>query len=184
VKARLYDAGARRSRSLEADRSTLLAEAQGRVLEIGAGTGLNARHYPHGVDVVYTEPDPAMALRVPVVAAAAEELPFDDGSFDTVVSTLVLCSVSDLEQAIAEIRRVLASDGRLLFLEHVRAEEGSRLARWQDRLNPAWRAFAGCDCNRRTVDALARVFRLEVRSARFAPPFAHPVFAGVARSLS
>jgi hypothetical protein len=109
VKARLYDAGARRSRSLEADRSTLLAEAQG---------------------------------------------------------------------------RVLASDGRLLFLEHVRAEEGSRLARWQDRLNPAWRAFAGCDCNRRTVDALARVFRLEVRSARFAPPFAHPVVAGIARSLS
>jgi SAM-dependent methyltransferase len=180
VKARLYDAGARRSPSLEADRAALLAGAQGHVLEIGTGTGLNVRHYPQGVDVVYTEPDPAMARRVPVVPAAAEELPFADGSFDTVVSTLVLCSVSDLDRAIAEIRRVLAADGRLLFLEHVRAEEGSRLARWQDRLNPAWHAVAGCDCNRRTLDALARVFRLEVRPARFAPPFARPVVAGVA----
>jgi SAM-dependent methyltransferase len=180
VKARLYDAGARRSRSLEADRSSLLADAAGRVLEIGAGTGLNARHYPAGVEVVYTEPDPAMALRVPTVTAPAEELPFGDASFDTVVSTLVLCSVTDLERAVAEIRRVLAPGGQLLFLEHVRAEDGSSLARWQDRLNPLWHAAAGCDCNRRTVEALERLFDVELREASFRPPFARPVVAGAA----
>lgn len=181
MKAALYDAGARRSRALEAERARLLAGARGRVLEIGAGTGLNARHYPPGVEVVYTEPDAAMERRVPLVQAPAEDLPFDAASFDTVVSTLVLCSVSDLERAIAEIRRVLAPHGTLLFLEHVRAADGSRLARWQDRLNPVWHAVAGCDCNRRTLEALGDAFAVEARETRFRPPFARPVFAGVAR---
>ena len=180
MKAALYDIGARRSHTLEADRAELLADAHGRVLEIGAGTGLNARHYPAAAEVTFTEPDPAMARRVPMLLAPAESLPFADASFDTVVSTLVLCSVSDLDRAVAEIRRVLVPDGRLLFLEHVRAADGSRLARWQDRLNPLWHAVAGCDCNRRTVDALARVFAVEVRQPRFQPPFAHPVVAGAA----
>ena len=180
MKARLYDAGARRSRGLETERASLLADARGRVLEVGAGTGLNARHYPAGVEVVYTEPDPEMALRVPVIAAPAEELPFDDGSFDTVVSTLVLCAVSDPERAIAEIRRVLVPGGRLLFLEHVRADDGSALARWQDRLNPLWRAVAGCNCNRRTIEKLERVFEVDVRTAGFRPPFSRPVVVGVA----
>lgn len=180
MRAALYDAGARRSHDLEADRTELLAAARGRVLEIGAGTGLNVRHYPRDTEVTFTEPDTKMARRVPMVQASAEELPFADGSFDTVVSTLVLCSVDDLERSVAEIRRVLAPQGRLLFLEHVRAADGSRLARWQDRLNPLWHAVAGCDCNRRTVDVLARLFEVEVRQPRFRPPFAHPVVAGAA----
>src|SRR4051794_9334539 len=141
-------------RGIAAARRDLLADAHGRVLEIGAGTGLNVAHYPAGLDVVYTEPDPHMARRLrarvtDLVEAPAEALPFADGSFDTVVSTLVLCTVSDVPAALAEIRRVLRPGGRLLFLEHVRAPSGSRLEHWQDRLHGPWKAFAcGCHCNR------------------------------------
>jgi SAM-dependent methyltransferase len=180
VNGRLYDAVVRRSRALEAARAQLLAGAQGRVLEIGAGTGLNARHYPEGVEVTFTEPDPRMARRVHMLQARAEELPFDDGSFDTVVSTLVLCSVDDLERSLREIRRVLAPGGTLLFLEHVRGAEGSRLARWQDRVAPVWRVLAdGCRCNRRTLAALEAVFEtVEARDAGFRPPLTRPVLCG------
>jgi ubiquinone/menaquinone biosynthesis C-methylase UbiE len=125
----------------------------------------------------------AKRARVRVVAAAAERLPFPAESFDTVVSTLVLCSVADLEAAIAEIRRVLRPTGRLLFLEHVRAPAGTRLARWQDRLNPAWRRVAGgCNCNRSTIDALrAGGFVVDVAPVAFRPPLVRPVLAGSGR---
>src|SRR3954469_9228356 len=98
-------------RGMAARRRDLLASARGRVLELGAGTGLNLRHYPDGVDLVLSEPDPAMRARlkrragsaVPVVDAGAERLPFPDDSFDTVVSTLVLCTVADPDAALAEV---------------------------------------------------------------------------------
>ena len=77
-----------------------------------------------------------------VVEARAEQLPFPDATFDTVVSTLVLCTVADPEAALDEIRRVLRPDGSLLFLEHVRSDD-ARLARWQDRLHGLWGATAG-----------------------------------------
>ena len=155
-------------RGLARRRRELLAQARGRVLEVGAGTGLNLPYY--GVDVtelVLADPEPPMVARLErrlrecgrpgrVVKAGAEALPFEDGSFDAVVSTLVLCTVDDPSAALREIRRVLAAGGWLLFLEHVRAEEGSRLARWQDRLEKPWRAFAyGCRCNRDTLGLLA-----------------------------
>jgi ubiquinone/menaquinone biosynthesis C-methylase UbiE len=152
---------------LAARRRALLRQAAGRVLEIGAGTGLNARHYPDDVELVLSEPDELMADRlrdrvatlgrpVTVVLAGAEALPFADGEFDTVVSTLVLCTVPDMDTALREIHRVLKPGGRLLFMEHVRSES-PRWARWQDRLNRPWRAFAeGCNCNRATLDVLAR----------------------------
>ena len=151
---------------LAARRRALVAQASGRVLEIGAGTGLNARHYPDHVDLVLSEPDEAMADRLrdrvakmkrptTVVLAGAETLPFADDEFDTVVSTLVLCTVPDPEVALLEIHRVLKPGGRLLFMEHIRSES-ARWARWQDRLNGPWRAFAeGCNCNRSTLDTLA-----------------------------
>ena len=148
-------------------RRALVAQAHGRVLEIGAGTGLNAAHYADDVDLILSEPDEAMAARLrtrvaalglgaEVVLAGAEALPFADASFDTVVSTLVLCTVPDQDAALHEITRLLRPGGQLLFMEHVRSDS-SRWARWQDRLNRPWRAFAdGCNCNRPTLDTLAR----------------------------
>jgi SAM-dependent methyltransferase len=150
---------------LAARRRALVQQASGRVLEIGAGTGLNLRHYADDAELVLSEPDAAMADRLrrrvagrrrpaTVVLAPAEALPFADGEFDTVVSTLVLCTVPDQAAALREIRRVLRPGGRLLFMEHIRSES-PRWARWQDRLNPPWRAFAeGCNCNRATLDVI------------------------------
>ncbi len=115
-------------------RRDLLAEARGAVLEIGAGTGLNLRHYPADLDeLVLAEPGARIGGHIDLgrapagvptrlEQAPAEYLPFEDGSFDTVVSTLVLCTVSDPRRAVAEVARVLRPGGRLLFLEHVRAE--------------------------------------------------------------
>jgi SAM-dependent methyltransferase len=150
---------------LAALRHALVQQARGRVLEIGAGTGLNLRHYADDAELVLSEPDAAMADRLrrrvaerhrpaTVVLAPAEALPFADGEFDTVVSTLVLCTVPDQAAALREIRRVLRPGGQLLFMEHIRSES-PRWARWQDRLNTPWRAFAeGCNCNRATLDVI------------------------------
>jgi ubiquinone/menaquinone biosynthesis C-methylase UbiE len=146
---------------LRAMRAELLAEAQGDVLEIGAGTGLNAGHYRDDrvTRLVLTEPDAAMAKRLrakaparaEVVEAPADRLPFADGSFDTVAATLVLCTVPDPGAALREIARVLRPGGRLLFLEHVRAGD-ERTARWQDRLERPWGWLAGgCHPNRDTI---------------------------------
>jgi ubiquinone/menaquinone biosynthesis C-methylase UbiE len=90
-----------------------------------------------------------------VLQAPAERIPLPDGSVDTVVCTLVLCTVHDLDATLTEIRRLLRPDGRLLFIEHVAAEPGTRLRRWQDRLERPWRRLAhGCHTNRDTEDAL------------------------------
>jgi SAM-dependent methyltransferase len=172
-------------------RRELLAGARGRVLEIGAGTGLNVEHYPAGTDVTYTEPNPHMAKRlrargVDVVEAGAERLPFADDAFDTAVSTLVFCTVPDVAAALGEIRRVLAPGGRLLFLEHVRAAPGSKLERRQDRLHGPWHALAGgCNCNRDLLASLAAgsfsVDELRSESWRFMLPIVRPVVIGAAR---
>src|SRR3954468_3764426 len=179
-------------------REQLLAGANGRVLELGAGTGLNLRYYPNGLDeLVLTEPAAPMVSRLErradrdgrscrVVEASAESLPFEDDSFDTVVSTLVLCTVDDPRRAIDETARVLRPGGRLLFLEHVRADT-QRLARWQDRLHRPWHAFAaGCHANRPTVDLL-RESPLEVDAVdrdrwSWMPALVHPLAIGEARA--
>jgi SAM-dependent methyltransferase len=119
------------------------------------------------------------------VLAPAESLPFDDASFDTVVSTLVLCSVADVARTLAEVRRVLRPGGRFLFCEHVRAAD-ERLAAWQDRLDRPWRALnGGCHPNRATVASIeAGPFRLlEVAHGRMpyrAPAIVRPLATGVA----
>lgn len=161
-------------------RARLLTGARGAVLEIGGGTGANLPHYRSVDRVTIVEPDPFMrkrlgrklgATRVPVEvsAAGAEDLPFHDGSFDTVVSTLVLCTVRDQGSALEEIRRVLRPGGRLLFIEHVRGT-GS-MARWQDRVEPLWeRIFGGCHPNRDTVAAIEDAgFEIETFES-FYPP--------------
>ncbi len=147
-------------------RSTLLAGAFGRVVEIGAGTGLNIAHYPEGVtELVLIEPEPGMRKKLSrrtrqhgcatrIVDASAEGLPLADASVDTVVSTLALCTVDEPEGALREIARVLRPGGQLLFIEHVRASS-RLLAGCQDKLAEPWRRFAGgCRCNRDTVERL------------------------------
>jgi ubiquinone/menaquinone biosynthesis C-methylase UbiE len=168
VFAACYDRALRASEEagLADRRAGLLAQAAGRTLEVGAGTGLNLAHYPAAVtELVLTEPDPLMARRLraraagsgrrpEVIEAPAERLPFPDGSFDTAVLTLVLCTVPDPRAALAELARVLRPGGRLLFLEHVRSDDPG-LARWQDRLHRPWRWFGdGCNCNRDTLAAI------------------------------
>jgi ubiquinone/menaquinone biosynthesis C-methylase UbiE len=193
--AALYDRmlAATEEAGLRDRRRALLASARGRVIEIGAGTGANLGLYPDAVtELVLTEPEEPMARRlrkragpgVRVVEAPADALPFDDGAFDTSVCALVLCTVPDVERALGEIRRVLAPGGRLLVLEHVRADE-PKLARWQDRLTPVWRfAARGCHPNRDTAAALERagfvVEQLDRGEMPKAPPIARPLIAAVA----
>ncbi|MGI8817130.1 MAG: class I SAM-dependent methyltransferase [Pseudonocardia sp.] len=153
-------------RSLGRRRHELLEGLTGRVLDIGAGTGVNLPYYRDAALVTLAEPDAAMRAKltaklgdatVPVRTsdAPAEALPFPDASFEAVVSTLVLCTVVDPDRALAEIRRVLAPGGQLVLLEHVRGTGG--LARWQDRLTPLWRHLAaGCHLNRDTRAAVER----------------------------
>lgn len=149
----------------EEHRRRLVEEAGGKVLEIGAGTGKNFPLYGAAERLVALEPDPAMRARargaarksrVPVemVEGDAMALPFGEGSFDTVVFSLVLCTVPDPERVLAEARRVLRPGGALRFYEHVRAQE-PRLARWQDRLERPWRWVGrGCHPNRETAAAV------------------------------
>jgi SAM-dependent methyltransferase len=187
-------------RGMAALRRELLASARGRVLELGAGTGLNLAHYPGAVDeLVLSEPEPAMRARLErrvarsgrpacVVAAGAESLPFADGAFDTVVSTLVFCSVGDVAASMREARRVLAPGGRLLFIEHVLGS-APRLARWQHRLAGPWRAFAlGCRCNQPTMELLGREgFRVERGEAgrwHGMPALVRPLVIGAAEACS
>ena len=167
--AALYDMTLRvpEDAGLREMRRELLAGARADVLEIGAGTGLNFALYPAAVTRVRAlEPDAAMAKRaggkaavatVPVelMAGSAQALPFPDATFDTVVGTLVLCTVPDPAGALEEVARVLRPGGRYLFLEHVRDEEG-RAARRQDRVTPLWRHLAGgCHPNRETLKTLS-----------------------------
>jgi len=165
--AAVYDPlSARTERKFGADlKRELLANARGRVLEIGVGTGLSFPHYPPDVELAGVEPSPHMLKRarrraaelgrkVELVEAPAEQLPFGDDSFDTVVSLAVLCTVHEPPQALGEIRRVLRPGGRFVFLEHVRSDD-PQLARRQDRWERPWGWIAGgCHPNRRTLDSI------------------------------
>jgi SAM-dependent methyltransferase len=198
--AAVYDrmVAGREARGLSERRRTLLAGARGRVLEIGAGTGLNLAHYPAETvtSVVVLEPDAAMRRRllrrigagtsaVPfeVHEAGIDDASFPEGSFDTVVATLVLCTVPDQPHAVAAIRRWLAPDGQLLFLEHVRAT--GLTARLQSAVAPLWRYLAaGCHPDRDTL-AVLRSELAVTDCERFAMPAASVLMSacvqGVAR---
>lgn len=176
-------------------RRDLLAQAGGRTIDLGAGTGVNLDLFPQTVtELVMAEPDPHMLKQlqakvvgregVEVMRASAQELPFPDDSFDTAVFTLVLCTVPSPVAALRETARVLRPGGRLLFIEHVRAEEPD-LARWQDRLEKPWRFIGdGCHCNRDTVATIeASPLKLErVEQGRLpkAPPIVRPLVYGSA----
>jgi ubiquinone/menaquinone biosynthesis C-methylase UbiE len=195
VFAALYDRIMRRGEesAMGKLRGELLARAQGRTLEIGAGTGANIPHYSDAVEeVILAEPFEPMRRRLEhklrqsgksagTLDASAEEIPLDDGSVDTVVSTLVLCTVDFPDRALAEIVRVLRPDGQLLFIEHVRSHS-PRAARWQDRLETPWRHFAaGCRCNRDTVASIAAAgFTTEHEETRWkgVPPLVASIAIG------
>ncbi|QZT35135.1 class I SAM-dependent methyltransferase [Caldalkalibacillus thermarum TA2.A1] len=148
-------------------RETLIHKAKGNVLEIGSGTGLNFPYYTQAVKVTAIEPDPTMRkkslkraehARVPidVILADAQALPFPEHTFDTVVGTLVLCTIPNPEKALNEIRRVCKPGGHVLFFEHVRAEH-SLLGRLQDWMTPVWkRVCNGCHLNRETLETVKK----------------------------
>lgn len=194
--AALYDRAfaATEEAGLREMRRDVLSAARGRTIDLGAGTGANLDLYPDAVaELVLAEPDPHMAKQlrakltesgsqVELVEAGAETLPFDDDSFDTAVFTLVLCTVPDPAAALAETARVLKPGGRLLFVEHVRAEDPG-LARWQDRLEKPWRFLAdGCHCNRDTVASIEAspltIERVDRGKLPKAPPIVRPLMRG------
>ena len=154
-------------------RQRVVAAASGRVLEIGVGSGLNLPLYQAATHVIGLDPSVqllAMAraralsptASFELLEGSAEAIPLPDQSVDTVVSTWTLCSIPDVTRALTELRRVLKTDGRLLFAEHGRSPE-PRVVRWQDRLTPLWKRIGGgCHLNR-PIEELVRAsgFRVE-----------------------
>ena len=164
-----------RGERFQRERQRLLTPAEGMVLEIGFGTGLNLPHYPRTITALHTV-DPSTMLpdtvasriaQVPfpvyIEALSAERLPYDDAMFDCAVSTFTLCTIPDPIMALLEVRRVLKPDGQFLFLEHGRSDD-VHVARWQDRLNPLEnRLGCGCNLNRR-IDQLVTAAGFHVTS--------------------
>lgn len=180
-------------------REELLAGLTGRVLELGPGTGLNFEHYPSTVDVVIAvEPEVTLrqkaavaaleaTVRVLVVSGIAERIPTVDAAFDAVVVSGVLCSVCDVNEALAEVRRILRPGGELRFYEHVRSDKAGR-GRFQDVVNLVWPRFmGGCHPNRRSLAAIEGAGYRVARCRAFTfPPTARispvaPRILGVAR---
>jgi ubiquinone/menaquinone biosynthesis C-methylase UbiE len=180
-------------------RAELLRDLEGEVLEVGVGTGANLPHYPKTVKrLVLAEPDYHMRRKLQVRCGSSDVpqaevseaslpgLPMSDASFDAVVSTLVLCSVADLNAALADIFRVLRPSGRFLFLEHVAADHNSTRLKWQRRVDPVWKWLAGnCHLARPTEQAILaagfQIERIRRESMRKAMPLARPSIRGAAR---
>jgi ubiquinone/menaquinone biosynthesis C-methylase UbiE len=182
---------------LHEQRHEALAPLTGHVLEIGLGTALNLPHYPQAVTKVTAIDNERMlpkrvakriaAARMPVEQLrldASGTLPFEDSAFDGVVTTFTLCSIRDVDSALAEIRRVIKLDGQYVFLEHGRSDD-PRVARWQDLLNPIQRVVA-CGCNlNRAIDDLIRESRFEiVKLERYSMPDVPRIFAETYRGLA
>jgi len=179
-------------------RAALLQNVSGVVLEIGCGTGLNLEYYsPNLQNLILLEPDVHMRKQlnekiisknhpnVEVLDGSAESIPLMDASCDVVVSTLVLCSVEDQKKALSEIYRVLRPEGKLIFLEHVAANNNVKRLKWQNRLEPFWKIITcGCHLTRQTDTAMLEagfVFEgIERQSIRGVPPIVRPSIKGVA----
>jgi ubiquinone/menaquinone biosynthesis C-methylase UbiE len=155
-------------------RRRVVPAAEGHVLEIGIGSGLNLPFYSHEVDkVIGLDPSPKLlsmaqhqvrptAFDLEFIEGTAEAMPIESASIDTVVTTWTMCSIPDVRDSLTEMRRVLKPTGRLLFVEHGRAPE-ARVQWWQDQLTPAWkRVSGGCHLNRQVEDIIRDAgFRIE-----------------------
>jgi ubiquinone/menaquinone biosynthesis C-methylase UbiE len=159
---------------LDAYRRRVAGAADGRVLEIGLGSGLNLQYYGAAVaEIIGLDPSAALLTkarrartragqRVTIIEGSAEALPLTSGSLDTVVTTWTLCSIPHVSRALAEARRVLRPGGQLLFVEHGVSPDPA-VTRWQDRLTPIWKRIAGgCHLNRPIEDLVKEAgFRIE-----------------------
>ena len=180
-------------------RTGVLQSAAGEVLEIGIGTGLNLAHYgPTVLRVRAVDPIPMLPSRtaerraavpfpVEITHQSAERLPYDDRTFDCVVSTWTLCTITDPVRALQEVGRVLKPGGKFLFLEHGRSDD-PKITRWQDRLNPVQNIIGcGCNLNRRIDDLIAQAGLTITQLDRFAmqgvPRIGGEMYRGAATGL-
>lgn len=179
-------------------RRRVISAAEGRVLEVGIGSGLNLPFYRATVDaVIGLDPSPELlrmaharvataSVPIELLEGSAETIPLEAGSIDTAVITWTLCSITDARHALTELRRVLKPSGVLLFVEHGRAPEPS-VARWQDRLDPLWwRVNGGCHLNRKIDDLISNNgFHIDaLANARLPGPRTHTfLYEGRARPL-
>lgn len=180
-------------------RERVAGVARGRILEVGIGSGLNLASYSSRAETVYgIDPSPELLAKastrvkevgfpVCLVDASSERLPFEDKTFDSIVMTFTLCSIPEPGAALVEMRRVLKSEGKLLFAEHGRAPDPA-VMRWQDWLTPAWKRLGGgCHLNRK-MDALIesngfRIDGLRTGYQDLGPrPFAF-IYEGAARPI-
>jgi ubiquinone/menaquinone biosynthesis C-methylase UbiE len=173
---------------------SLFANLQGKVLEIGPGTGPNLPYYPKDIHWIGIEPNPHMhsylqkqakklGLNIDLRIGNAEWLDAEDNSIDTVVSTLVLCSVPNIDYTLQAILRVLKPGGRFLFIEHVAAPQGTVLRQVQSRISPIWKVIGdGCHPDRETLIALENAGFSSVNYERFDAqlPIVSPHIIGVA----
>jgi len=183
-------------------RRELLGQAHGEVLEVGAGTGASIEFYPDSVStLVLSERDPHMRKQLServkrsqgrenssVRTGTAEQIEAEDESFDCVVTSLVCCSIADLDAGLLEIRRVLRRGGHFIFMEHVAAAQGTSRRRWQNRVNPLWRKLMGnCHLNRETEQAILaagfEITRIERESMRKVLSLVRPTIRGIARKV-
>lgn len=188
----LHQGSDRYNRLTDERKHLLISGLTGRVLEIGPGTGANLEYYPEEVFLTGLEPNPHMQQylrekagrldrQVELITGVAEDIPLEDESMDGVVSTLVLCSVTDLQQTLLEIKRVLKPGGTFLFIEHVAAPNHTFLRRIQRWIKPLWRRMAdGCRPDRKTWKAIeeAGFDEVEVEHFRLSLPVVGPHIMG------
>jgi len=181
-------------------RRELLKNISGKVLELGAGTGVSLAQYPkrRDIEIFLSEPDKSMRYQllrkvnisgyknITVLTCPAEKIESDDNKFDFVFVSLVCCSVSDIRAALSEIKRVLKPDGSFIFLEHVAAKHGTNRRKWQNRLNGLWRILAGnCHLNRETeqliLEAGFDISEIQYESMRKTTSIVLPTIRGIAK---
>jgi ubiquinone/menaquinone biosynthesis C-methylase UbiE len=188
----LYKGSERYNRRVDERKRSLFSGLSGCVLEIGPGTGANLEYYPEEVLLTGLEPNPWMQKHlkekadqfnrpIEMLTGSAEDIPLEGESMNAVVSTLVLCSVTDLPQTLSEIKRVLKPGGSFLFIEHVAAREGTRLRTMQRWVKPLWRWMAdGCHPDRETWKAIesAGFKDVELEHFRLSLPVVGPHIMG------